>query len=162
MTTVTHLECSVCGKRREAGKIHNLCECGGPLLVRYDLEKAKATWSREAVAQGPCNMWRYATVLPVRDPASIVSLGEGMTPMLHTRRLGSRLGANDLWVKDEGINPTGSFKARGLACAISMCVELGIRKVAIPSAGNAASAMAAYAAAAGIESHIFMPREGRD
>jgi threonine synthase len=159
MTTVTHLECSVCGKRREAGRVHNLCECGGPLLVYYDLEKAKATWSRDDVARGPCSMWRYATVLPVRDPRFVVSLGEGMTPMLRATRLGERLGAKDLWVKDEGINPTGSFKARGLACAVSMCMELGIRKVAVPSAGNAASAMASYAAAAGIEAHIFMPRD---
>ena len=159
MTTVTHLECSQCGKRREAGKIHNLCECGGPLLVRYDLEQTKKTWSREAVKNGSTSMWRYAPVLPVRDEGSIVSLGEGMTPLLRADRLGRSLGASDLWVKDEGINPTGSFKARGLSCAISMCVELGIRKVAIPSAGNAASAMAAYAAAAGIEAYIFMPRD---
>ena len=136
-----------------------MCECGGPLLVLYDLEKTKATWSREAIAKGPASMWRYATVLPVKDPGHIVSLGEGMTPLLRTARLGEQIGARDLWVKDEGINPTGSFKARGLACAVSMCVELGIRKVAIPSAGNAASAMAAYAAAAGIEAHIFMPRD---
>jgi threonine synthase len=85
MNTVTHLECSVCGKRREAGQVHNLCECGGPLLVLYDLEEAKATWSRDELVNGPCSMWRYAPVLPVRDPASIVSLGEGMTPMLRTR-----------------------------------------------------------------------------
>jgi threonine synthase len=103
-------------------------------------------------------MWRYAPVLPPAD-TSIVSLGEGWTPLVRTRRLGARLGAEALWVKDEGLNPTASFKARGLACAISMCVELGIRKVAIPSAGNAASALAAYAAAAGIESYIFMPRD---
>src|SRR5437588_193088 len=159
MTTVTHLECSVCGKRRETVLINNLCECGGPLLVLYDLEKAKVTWSRDAVAKGPCSMWRYAPVLPVRNESSIVTLGEGMTPIVKTDKLGRRLGATDLWVKDEGINPTGSFKARGLSCAISMCVELGIRKVAIPSAGNAASALAAYAAAAGIESYIFMPRD---
>src|SRR5450432_1883883 len=159
MTTVTHLECSVCGKQRAAGQVHNLCECGGPLLVLYDLEKAKATWSRDGLAKGPSSMWRYAPVLPVREAASIVTLGEGMTPMLRTARLGARLGAHDLWVKDEGINPTGSFKARGLSCAVSMCVELGIRKVAIPSAGNAAGAMAAYAAAAGVEAHIFMPRD---
>jgi threonine synthase len=101
-------------------------------------------------------MWRYAPVLPPSD-ASIVSLGEGWTPLLRTRRLGSQIGAESLWVKDEGLNPTGSFKARGLSCAVSMCIELGIKKVAIPSAGNAASAMAAYAAAAGIEAHIFMP-----
>src|SRR5271167_1069276 len=89
----------------------------------------------------------------------MISLGEGMTPLVHTRRLGARLGSEDLWVKDEGVNPTGSFKARGLSCAVSMCVELGVKKVAIPSAGNAAGAMAAYAAAAGIEAHIFMPRD---
>ena len=159
MTTVTHLECSQCGKRREAGQIHNLCECGGPLLVRYDLLKTKQTWNRESIKNGPASMWRYAPVLPVRNEASIVSLGEGMTPLLRTDRLGKRLGANDLWVKDEGINPTGSFKARGLSCAVSMCVELGIKKLAIPSAGNAAGAMAAYAAAAGLEAHIFMPRD---
>jgi threonine synthase len=103
-------------------------------------------------------MWRYAPILPAAA-ASVVSLGEGWTPLIRTRRLGSRLGADSLWVKDEGLNPTASFKARGLSCAISMCVELGIRKVAIPSAGNAASALAAYAAAAGIESYIFMPRD---
>ena len=103
-------------------------------------------------------MWRYGPVLPPAE-SSIVSLGEGWTPLVRTRRLGARLGADALWVKDEGVNPTASFKARGLACAISMCVELGIRKVAIPSAGNAASALAAYAAAAGLESYIFMPSD---
>jgi threonine synthase len=159
MTTLTHLECSVCAKRYEAGKVHNLCECGGPLLVRYDLKKARESWNREWIATGPSSMWRYAPVLPVSKPSSIVSLGEGMTPLVHTHRLGARLGARDLWVKDEGVNPTGSFKARGLACAISMCVELGLKKVAIPSAGNAAGALAAYAAAAGLEAYIFMPRD---
>ncbi|MDX2154361.1 MAG: threonine synthase [Bryobacteraceae bacterium] len=159
MTTVTHLECSLCGKRREAGQVHNLCECGGPLLVRYDLEKARASWSRDWITTGPSSMWRYAPVLPVSKPASIISLGEGLTPLVRARRLGKAYGAEDLWVKDEGQNPTDSFKARGLSCAISMAHELGIRKVAIPSAGNAASALAAYAAAAGIEAHIFMPRD---
>ena len=153
MTTVTHLECSACGKRREAGQLHNLCECGNPLLVRYDLAKAQTEWSREHLKDAPNTMWRYAPVLPVRD--SIVSLGEGMTPLLKT----SRMGLPDLWIKDEGLNPTGSFKARGLSCAISMCKELGVKKIAIPSAGNAASALAAYAAAAGMEAHIFMPKD---
>ena len=159
MTTVTHLECSVCGKRREAGLIHNLCECGGPLLVFYDLEKAKATWSRDAVAKGPCSMWRYAPVLPVRNESSIVTLGEGMTPIIKTDKLGRRLGATDLWVKDEGINPTGSFKARGLSAAVTMARHFALKKLAIPSAGNAAGALAAYAAAANIEAHIFMPND---
>ncbi len=159
MTTITHLECAACGKRHEAGQLHNLCECGGPLLVRYDLDKLREGWSREWIPSGPTSMWRYAPVLPVSKPAAMISLGEGMTPLVHTKRLGARIGSEDLWVKDEGVNPTGSFKARGLSCAVSMCVELGVKKVAIPSAGNAAGAMAAYAAAAGIEAHIFMPRD---
>jgi threonine synthase len=158
MSALSHLECSLCNKRFERGHVLNLCDCGGPLLVRYDLDSLRHNWSRDQVAQGPNSMWRYAPVLPPRAE-SIVSLGEGMTPLIRTRRLGARVGSADLWVKDEGLNPTGSFKARGLSCAISMAVELGIKKVAIPSAGNAASAMAAYAAAAGIESHIFMPRD---
>jgi threonine synthase len=154
----THLECSLCGKHREANAIANLCECGGPLLVRYDLEVIRHRWRRREVTNGPATMWRYAPVLPAA-PESIVSLGEGWTPLIRTRRLGARIGAENLWVKDEGLNPTASFKARGLSCAISMCKELGIGKVAIPSAGNAASALAAYAAAAGLESHIFMPKD---
>ncbi|HEY3042794.1 MAG TPA: threonine synthase, partial [Vicinamibacterales bacterium] len=158
-STFTHLECSQCNRRFEAGKVHNLCDCGCPLLARYDLEQTRRAWNRDRVADGPNSMWRYAPVLPPRNAESIVSLGEGMTPLVRTRRLGARIGADNLWVKDEGLNPTGSFKARGLSCAISMAVELGIRKLAIPSAGNAASAMAAYAAAAGLEAHIFMPRD---
>jgi threonine synthase len=158
MSKATHLECSLCNQRHDAGKIANLCDCGGPLLVRYDLDTIRHRWKRRDVSNGPSSMWRYAPVLPPAD-SSIVSLGEGWTPLVQTRRLGSRIGAGALWVKDEGLNPTGSFKARGLSCAVSMCKELGIRKVAIPSAGNAASAMAAYAAAAGIEAHIFMPRD---
>lgn len=159
MTTLSHLECSLCKKLHEAGLAHNLCECGGPLLVRYDLDKARDNWSREWLAGSPASMWRYAPVLPVGMPESVVSLGEGFTPLVRADRLGNALGAKNLWIKDEGVNPTGSFKARGLSCAISMCVELGIKKVAVPSAGNAASATAAYAAAAGIECHIFMPRD---
>lgn len=110
------------------------------------------------MSNGAASMWRYAPVLPAA-PESVVSLGEGWTPLVRTRRLGARIGSEALWVKDEGLNPTGSFKARGLSCAISMCKELGIQKAAIPSAGNAASALAAYAAAAGIEAHIFMPKD---
>src|ERR1700733_11493840 len=156
MPKATHLECSLCKQQFDAGTVQNLCSCGGPLLVRYDLDLIRTRWRRRDVGAGVSSMWRYAPVLPPADQA-IVSLGEGWTPLIRTRRLGARLGAESLWVKDEGLNPTGSFKARGLSCAISMCVELGVRKVAIPSAGNAASAMAAYAAAAGIEAHIFMP-----
>ncbi|HUB32952.1 MAG TPA: threonine synthase [Bryobacteraceae bacterium] len=158
MTKVTHLECSLCGNRHEAGTVAGLCECGGPLLVRYDLDTIRHRWRRREVSNGPANMWRYAPVLPA-SAESVVSLGEGWTPLVHARRLGPMLGSENLWVKDEGLNPTGSFKARGLSCAVSMCKELGIQKVAIPSAGNAASAMAAYAAAAGLEAHIFMPKD---
>src|SRR5690242_5169706 len=157
--TLTHLECGLCSRKYEPGKVHNLCECGGPLLVRYDLEKLRSTWSRDQIAAGPNSMWRYGPALPPTRQTSIISLGEGMTPLVRTARLGRGIGAEQLWIKDEGLNPTGSFKARGLSCAVTMAVELGIRKLAIPSAGNAASAMAAYAAAAGIEAHIFMPRD---
>src|SRR5271154_6504193 len=102
MSTVTHLECSVCEKKHAAGQIHNLCECGGPLLVRYDLAKTRAAWNRGDIVKGPASMWRYAPVLPVRDRESIVSMGEGLTPLINTRRLGAHLGAMHLWVKDEG------------------------------------------------------------
>src|SRR5581483_7342234 len=105
------------------------------------------------------NMWRYAPALPVTKETSIISLGEGMTPLLPACRTGERIGASDLLIKDEGLNPTGSFKARGLSCAVSMCVELGLHRLAIPSSGTAASALAAYAAAAGLEAHIFMPED---
>lgn len=154
---MTNLECSVCSKKFEAGRIWNLCDCGGPLLVRYDLARLRAEWSRDSLASSANSMWRYGPALPVARPASIVSLGEGMTPLLPARRIGARIGAKDLLIKDEGLNPTGSFKARGLSCAISMCVELGVKVLAIPSAGNAASALSAYAAAAGLEAHIYMP-----
>jgi threonine synthase len=159
MTTVSHLECSGTGKTYPAGQAMNLSPDGWPILVRYDLDKARDGWNRDWISSGPSNMWRYAPVLPVSKPSSIVTLGEGMTALVKTNTLGAALGVNDLWVKDEGLNPTASFKARGLSCAISMCKELGISKIAIPSAGNAASASAAYAAAAGIECHIFMPKD---
>ena len=158
MAKATFLECSLCHQRFDPGAVANLCACGGPLLVHYDLDTIRVRWRRREVPNGKSNMWRYSPVLPASEQF-IVSLGEGWTPLIQTRRLGAQLGADNLWVKDEGLNPTGSFKARGLSCAISMCVELGIKKVAIPSAGNAASALAAYAAAAGIESHIFMPKD---
>ena len=159
MNYLTHLDCSRCERKFERAKLHGLCECGGPLLARYDLARLRAEWSRDTLSRGPATMWRYAPALPVSDPACIVSLGEGMTPLVPARRLGAKFGAPDVWIKDDGVNPTGTFKARGMSCAISMCVELGVKKVAVPSAGNAAGAAAAYAAAAGIEAHIFMPRD---
>lgn len=159
MTTRTYLECSRTGEKYPIEEARNLSASGAPLLVRYDLEAARRSWNREWLASGPSSMWRYAPVLPVAKPSSITTLGEGWTPLVRARRLGASLGVEDLWIKDDGVNPTGSFKARGLSCAISMCRELGITKVALGSAGNAASAAAAYAAAAGIEAHIFMPRD---
>lgn len=149
----------MCTKNFPARQLHNLCDCGGPLLVRYDLARIRDSWSRDIPASAPNSMWRYAPVLPVTDASNIVTLGEGMTPLVLATRTGKRIGANRLLIKDEGLNPTGSFKARGLSCAVSMCVELGARRLAIPSAGNAASALAAYAAAAGLEAHIFMPQD---
>jgi len=160
MTFLTHLACSKCETRYEPGRIYNLCaRCGGPLLVFYDLDRARSQWRREDLGRGPSTMWRYAPLLPVSRAESIVSLGEGMTPLLGVPRLGERVGARRLYVKDDGGNPTGTFKARGLSCAVSMAGELGARKLAIPSAGNAGGALAAYAAAAGLEAHIFMPRD---
>ena len=158
-TAVTHLECSRTGERLEAGKVHNVSAAGWPLLVRYDIETLRRRWDRDSLASAPLSMWRYAPLLPVRFTENIVSLQEGFTPLHKLARLGGRLECDDLWLKDEGTNPTGTFKARGLSCAISMCRELGITKVAIPTAGNAGGALAAYAAAAGIGAHVFMPRD---
>jgi threonine synthase len=155
-TTITHLECSKCGEKHSHEKLQNLCACGGPLLARYDLAKAARTLTREALKSRPANMWRYAEVLPAREA---VSLGEGMTPVIHARRLGARLGLDALYVKDEGLNPTGSFKARGLSAAVTRAKELGATTLAIPTAGNAGGALAGYAAAAGIPCVIVMPAD---
>jgi threonine synthase len=154
---VTHLHCSSCSKRFESGQLLNLCECGKPLLVAYDLDRVKATLTRDSLPSRESSLWRYSEVLPVEREENRLSLGEGMTPLIHARRLGERLGMNRLYIKDESLNPTGSFKARGMAVAVSMAKELGAKKLAVPSAGNAAGALAAYAALAGLESFIFMP-----
>ena len=159
MTSLSHLECSLCSTRYPAGQIHSLCTCGGPLLVRYDLQQVRENWSRDWLEGAPSNIWRYAPILPVTKPEAITTLGEGFTPLVRARDLGADLGTPNLWIKDEGMNPTGTFKARGISCAISLCKELGIKKVAVPSAGNAASAVAAYAAYADIDAHIFMPAD---
>jgi threonine synthase len=159
MSYVSHLECARCAKRFEPGRAYNLCACGSPLLVRYGLTPDAGARLREALPSRPPNLWRYLEVLPVARQASIVCLGEGCTPLLHARKLGAQLGLPNLYLKDESRNPTGSFKARGLAVAVSMARELGIKKLAIPSAGNAGGALAAYAAPAGIEAAVFMPEE---
>src|SRR5678816_2031166 len=157
---VTHLECGLCGLQHEARRLLNLCrECGKPLLVRYDLERAKQTLTKESLAARRSDLWRYREVLPVPDDANIVSFGEGWTPLLRAERLGESVGISELYIKDESQNPTQSFKARGMATAGSMAKELGVKKLAVPSAGNAAGALAAYAARAGLEAFIFMPRD---
>src|SRR5947209_8975300 len=157
---VSHLECAACGRRHEARRLHNLCvECGKPLLVRYDLDRAARTLTKETLKGRRADLWRYLEVLPVEHEENIVSLGEGFTPLLHARRLGESLGLSQLYIKDESQNPTQSFKARGLAAAVSMAKEVGAQKLAVPSAGNAAGALAAYAARADLEAHIFMPRD---
>jgi threonine synthase len=156
---VTHLYCSACGKERERGKLWSLCECGKPLMVAYDLARAGRTLSRESLAGRESTLWRYREVLPVEQEGNRLTLGEGMTPLIRARRLGERLGTANLYIKDESLNPTASFKARGMAVAVSMAKELGAHRLAVPSAGNAAGALAAYAAKAGLESFIFMPRD---
>jgi threonine synthase len=157
MSFMTHLECARCAKRYPTGQIYNLCECGAPLFARYDLRGASAALEPHTLKSRPQDLWRYREVLPVDSDASIISLGEGFTPLLHARRLGHKLGLPNLYLKDESQNPTGSFKARGMAVAVSKAYELGIRKLAAPSAGNAGGAMAAYAAKAGMEAAVFMP-----
>src|SRR5438105_1653298 len=157
---VTHLECGACGLRHEAQRLHNLCtECGKPLLVRYDFVRAATSLTKESLRHRNPDLWRYREVLPVERDEDIVSLGEGFTPLLRATRLGAQLGLSELYIKDEGQNPTQSFKARGMTAAVSMAKELGVKKLAVPSAGNAAGALAAYASRAGLEAHIFMPRD---
>jgi threonine synthase len=158
-STLTHLQCSRanCASTFDYAPAKNLCEkCRSPLLARYDLERARRTLGLEALAPRVRSMWRYAEVLPRAEP---VSLGEGMTPLLHARRHGGRLGLTNLYVKDEGLNPTGSFKARGLSAAVSMARALGVDTIALPTAGNAGGAAAAYAALAGLRCVIAMPAD---
>jgi threonine synthase len=152
---VTHLECSLTGERYEAGQLHNLSRAGRPLLVRYDLDAVGAALGRDALEARATDLWRWRELLPVRHSASIVSLGEIETPLVPIPRSG---GAN-VTVKDEGRLPTGSFKARGLVMAVVMARELGIKRIAMPTNGNAGAALAAYAARCGIETIIFAPQE---
>jgi len=157
---LSHLECGLCGERLEPDRLWNLCpKCGKPLLARYDIDAARAAVTREDLARREPTMWRYRELLPVRDDAFKLSLGEGFTPLFRTARLERETGHGPLYVKDEGLNPTGSFKARGLSAAVSRAYELGVRAVSIPTAGNAGCAMSAYAAVAGLEAHVFMPSD---
>jgi threonine synthase len=156
-TFVTHLECSLTGERYEADRLHGLSAAGRPLLVRYDLDAAKAAFTKAALHDRPRDLWRYREILPVRHAANIVSLGEQETPIIPLPATGKRIGFTDLLVKDEGRLPTGSFKARGLVMAIAMAKELGVTMIAMPTNGNAGAAAAAYASRAGIEAVIFCP-----
>ena len=151
--------CPRCDHRFPLSRLLNLCTCGSPLLVRYDLKKASANFSISSLQGRVSSLWRYRELLPLRDDANLVSLGEGFTPLLPAKSLAGELGLKRLWIKDEAQNPTGSFKDRGLSLAISRAKELGVKKAAIPSAGNAGGSLAAYAARAGIEAHVFMPRD---
>jgi threonine synthase len=154
-SAISHLECSRCGRGHDAGVLASVCGCGSPLLARYDL--AHITVSRSDIAARDPDLWRYHELLPVRDPRSVVSLGEGMTPLLRTDRLGARLGVPRLLVKDDGQLPTGSFKARGAAVGVSRATELGARRLSMPTNGNAGAAWAAYAARAGAQISVAMP-----
>ena len=154
------LECSGCGKKYSSDEIHTFCpECQSPLLSRYDLKTIRAHVDRDAIKVRSRGMWRWHELLPVKDPQNVVFLGEGDTALLKLPNLGREVGASNLFVKDESSNPTGSFKARGLAAAVSRAKELGVQKVIIPTAGNAGGAMAAYAARAGIQALIYMPKD---
>lgn len=157
---LSHLECSLCQRVFAADRIQTFCsDCNAPLLARYDLQCVQATLSREEFAARPRGMWRWHELLPVICERNIVNLGEGDTPLLKMSRLGARLGLPNLLLKDEGINPTGTFKARGQAAAVSKARELGVDKLIIPTAGNAGGAMAAYAAFAGLTARVVMPAD---
>lgn len=157
---LNHLECSSCGETYLHSVPQNLCHsCGKPLFARYALDQLTDTWKPKHLQSRPNSLWRYSELLPVSNEKNIVSLGETMTPLIHAKRLGAQFSLQQLWIKDESRLPTGSFKARGLAMAVSKAKELGIKKLAIPSAGNAATALSVYAASAGIPAYIFMPKD---
>jgi threonine synthase len=158
-TFVTHLECSYTGERYPADEVHGLSRAGKPLLVRYDLDGVRKALTKDALANRPPDFWRYRELLPVRRTADIVSLGEAITPLVALPRVAARVGASELIVKDEGRLPTGSFKARGLALAVSMAKALGIKHMAMPTNGNAGAALAAYASHCGIKTTIFCPED---
>lgn len=155
----THLQCTRCDDTFDAARRLNLCSCGAPLSTQYDLVTASTSWSRAQLSDRPSDLWRYREVLPLQRPQNQVTLGEGMTPILEMPRLSQRLGGRRLLLKDESLNPTNSFKARGMAVAVSRALELGCEHLALPSAGNAGCALAAYAARAGLRATVFVPRD---
>jgi threonine synthase len=156
-SALSHLECARCGAEHDAARVHGLCSCGSPLLARYDTERVAAQVGRDQIAGRPPDLWRYHELLPVSAAGLVVSLGEGMTPLLPMRALGKALGVPGLLMKDESLIPTGTFKARGAAVGVSRAAELGVRGVAMATNGNAGAAWAAYAARAGMRSLIVMP-----
>jgi len=157
---ITHLECSNCGKRLDHRDLHTVCPaCGKTLLARYDLDKARRLLTQDSFVKRERTMWRYQELLPVLSDDNVVSLVEGFTPILHLKHVAASLGINEVCIKEESYNPTGSFKARGLSMAVSKAKELGVTEACMPTAGNAGAALAAYGAAAGIGSHIFMPED---
>ncbi len=159
-STLVELYCPRTGAVYNADTLQTVSDAGGPLYARYDLESAAPAWNRGAgLGERLPGVWRYADILPVRDPRFRLQLGEGNTPLLAAPRVGRRVGLQNLLLKDEGLNPTGSFKARGLCMAVSRALELGVRSLAIPTAGNAGGAMAAYAARAGMEATVYMPED---
>ena len=155
----THLECTATGDTFDSEQLIGLSPAGKPLFARYDLEATKEGFSMEEVGSRRADLWRYAEVLPVRDPKARIALGEGWTPLIDAPRTAARLGVRKVWIKEEGQNPTGSFKARGLCLAVSRALELGAEELALPSAGNAGSAAAAYGAAAGLPVHVVVPSD---
>jgi threonine synthase len=160
MSYLTHLECGRCGDRLDAGRLQTLCpRCNRPLLARYDLHTIRGTVARDADQSRLANLWRYPELLPVTDPKNRITLGEGFTPLVPATRLGGELDFNTLYIKDESCNPTTSFKARGMAVAVSRALELGATALSVPSAGNAAGAMSAYAAKAGLPAYVYMPKD---
>ena len=162
-SALTHLQCTMCQVEQPADRLNTVCpNCGKVLFARYDLAAAARTMTRDALAWRPWSLWRYAEILPVQHPDQAPRLGEGGTPLHDAQSLGRDFGFNRLWVKDESLNPTGSFKARGLCMAVARAKELGAQTVALPSAGNAAAAMAAYAARAGLRAVVAMPVDTPD
>ena len=162
MSFLTHLACSVpCGAGPfNPREIHHLCTCGAPLLARYDLDRLRG-WRRDSLAGRDRSMWRYREIMPLFDGESPITLGEGWTPLFHAPRLGASIGLDRLYIKDESLNPTNSFKARGLSAAVTRAHHLGARVLSVPTAGNAGNAMAAYAARAGIQAKVFMTWHSR-
>lgn len=157
---ITHLECGSCGSKADHRVVQTVCPaCGKSLLVRYDLDRVGRTFTRDSFTNRPHGLWRHRELLPVLHESNIVSLGEGATPILRLSRLAPDLGIRHLSIKDESFNPTGSFKARGLSTAVSKAKELGVKEACMPTAGNAGAALAAYGAAAGLISHIYMPED---